>query len=262
MAEIEQPNPTPAAPVVTESAAPVVTESAAPVVVTPVPAAPAVPVEAPAPVVAPAAEPAPVVPEAPAAPAVEPEKSLLETFGEQAPPPAEPAPPFDYKYELPTTLTVDDTQRAELHSALDTFRTNPTEGAQALLDLHAAKMQEFADKTLENQVKAWNETRQTWRDAVKADEQLGGPGYQTTQAAIARMRDLFVPKAERAGFTEFLRVTGAGDHPAFLRMLHNVARRFDEAGPPPPNPQPPNDIGKAPKQGRSSLYDHPSSQKG
>jgi hypothetical protein len=88
-----------------------------------------------------------------------------------------------------------------------------------------------------------------------ADEELGGAGYNTTMGSIARMRDMFVPENRRDEFESFLSTTGAGDHPGFLRMMHNLARVFDEAPMPPPGPRPPADIGKPPGgKGLRSLY--------
>ena len=91
--------------------------------------------------------------------------------------------------------------------------------------------------------------------------------------AIARMRDMLVStakpgtdqyKADHQELEQFLRVTGAGDHPVFLKMLHNAARWFDEpqAKDLPDNPRPPPNNGRAPGRGRAALYDHPSSVKG
>ena len=137
----------------------------------------------------------------------------------------------------------------------------PMERAQKLLDLHTSALKDYAtayDKAAaEAQVRVFNETRAGWRKQIMADPQLGGSGYETASKAIARMRDMFVSRAEYGStawnadmkeFVDFLRSTGAGDHPAFHRMLHNVARVFDEPGMPPPNPKPPPDIGRNPNR--------------
>lgn len=261
-----------------------------------VPASPAAPVDA-APAAS-APEPAAVVapPAAPAQDAAKPEQakpeikaddkpklsteepSLLETFDKDkkvaetkdgkpveaksdAKPEDKPAelPPVEYKYTVPETLKVDDATKAELHTALDAFRANPAEGVQGLVDLHNKKMQDFANFTLQEQHRVFNETRAGWRKDWMADAEIGGSGYQTSMAAIARMRDLLVPEKERAAFDQFLRITGAGDHPMFGRLLHNAARYFDEpqASSIPTDIKPSKTNGRAPK---GSLYTHPSSQ--
>lgn len=193
--------------------------------------------------------------------------------------PAEPVYPaplaaIEYKYTLPETLKLDDALKTEMHAAFDAFRANPAEGVQGLIDLHNKVVTDLATQsatdTLRNQHKSFNDTRTQWNKDWAADEQIGGAGYQTSIRAIARMRDQFVsaelpgtPKheADRKSFEEFLRVTGAGDHPAFGRFLHNVARAFDEPALPPANPKPAPNNGAKPGSRRERMYDHPSSSK-
>ena len=245
----------------------------------------AAPEPAPAAVVEPAAAPAVEEPAAPAAPA--PEPTLLqkhdaeqaakepkpaeppaaapapaaEAKPAEAPAAAEPAPeapaapePVEYKYELPETITMDDATRGSFHTALDAFRADPAAGAQGLIDLHNQTMQQYADHLAQEQQRVWNETRKTWQTEVMADEQLGGAGFQTTMGAIARMRDLLVPESRRAAFDNFLSVTGAGDHPEFLRILHNAARIYDEAPMAPPGARPAPNAGQPQGRGLRSLY--------
>lgn len=185
----------------------------------------------------------------------------------------EPLVAVDYKYELPPTLKLDDALKGELHGALDAFRADPAQGVQPLIDLHNKVVSDLvtqhAETTLRDQHKSFNDTRTQWNKDWAADEQIGGAGYQTALRAVARMRDQFVsaelpgtPKydADRKSFEEFLRVTGAGDHPAFGRFLHNVARAFDEPALPPTNGKPAPSNGMKPGSRRERMYDHPSSK--
>jgi hypothetical protein len=190
--------------------------------------------------------------------------------------PAEAAKPepVAYEYKLPDTLKMDDALKAEVHTAFDNFRADPVKGAQALIDLHAKTMTEYATnlaaESLKNQFSVFNETCRNWEKQVLADPELGGAGHETAMGAVARARDLTISSAkpgtprytaERKEFDEFLRTTGAGSHPAFMRMLHNAARYIDEpqAGNQPLSDlKPPKGNGKAPG---SRMYDHPSSQK-
>ena len=189
--------------------------------------------------------------------------------------PAEPAAPaatIDFtKFKLPDALkdtTADNPRMVEFSGALQEALANPQDAGQKLLDLHAAAMTEYADQTLKNQIKAFNETRNGWAKDVMGDAQIGGAGHDTAMGAIARMRDMLVSTAQpgskeyaadHKALDTFLRVTGAGDHPVFLRMLHNAARYFDEPGLPPDNPQPPPDNGRQNGARKRILYDHPRS---
>lgn len=185
----------------------------------------------------------------------------------EAPPPAPVVPEkVEWKFELPETLKADEPTMQRFTGVLDELLT-PKEGetrvqaGQRLLELHNEKMTEYAQQLQRDQIKAFNDTRSEWQKQVLADERIGGAGHQTAMGAIARMRDLTISD-HKAGSTEyqkdvaefehFLRITGAGDHPAYLKQLHRFARFFDEPALPPPNPKPPANIGQNPN--RRGLY--------
>lgn len=215
------------------------------------PAADAKPADAKAEPVKPEGEkPAEAAADKPADPAAEPAK-----------PPVEP---LEYKYELPETLKLDDTQRGELHQAFDAYRADPS-NLQPLVDYHHARMQAYDEFKNREQYRIFNDTRKSWREEVMADPEIGGAGHHTAMQAIARMRDTFGSShpagtkehaADLAAFDGFLRATGAGDHPIFLKMMHRFAQFADEprmiTAEIKPAPQPK-------MKGGSPLYDHPNS---
>ena len=204
-------------------------------------------------------------PKAEVAPVVEPPKA--EVPAAEAPPPAPVEPvKVEWKFEAPDTITLSDQQKTQLASVLDEILT-PKEGetashaASRLLGLHAEAMAQTVQQLRQEQISVFNETRANWRKEVLADEQIGGAGHQTAMGAIARMRDLSISdhKPGTPGYVkdaqeyeQFLRVTGAGDHPAYIRQLHRFARFLDEPALPPPNPKPPADIGRNPQ--KRGLY--------
>ena len=190
-----------------------------------------------------------------AAPAQAAEGALQEAKpGEGNAPEAASLPPVAYEYALPETLKIDDALKGDIHKAFDAFRADPAKGAQSLVDLHERLRQQDAQNSLAEQYRIFNNTRREWVNEVLSDPQLGGSGHQTAMGAIARMRDQFVSEADRPAFEQFLRVTGAGDHPQFLKLLHNVSRFYDEPPLPPANPKPTPTNGLPPKRGMQSLY--------
>lgn len=204
-------------------------------------------------------------PAEPAKPSAHDEPTLLEQAGEKpvetpAPQPESvPQAPHYEPFALPDGLTADAAQM-DAYTALLGEHGVAQEAGQKLLDMHAGAMQRWADHLAEEQHRIWSETRAGWRNAVLSDEELGGSGHQTAMQAIARMRDLLVPEKHRQAFDDFLRVTGAGDHPAFLRLLHVAARHFDEPPPAPAGAMPTPDRGGAASGARRGvLYDHPRS---
>lgn len=236
----------------------------------PAPVATAAAVAAPETAPAPGAAPAAAETAAPAVVAHTDTATLLEGAGDK--PPAEddaaPAPevtaPPAVAYEpftLPEGLSVDK-DRMDSYTALLGAHGIKQEAGQALIEMHTAAMQQYAAGLLSDQHRAFADMRSAWREQVRGDAELGGAGHQTAMAAVARMRDLLVPAARRDAFNDFLRVTGAGDHPEFLRILHAASRLYDEPAVPPAPHRPPPNIGKPPRGGRAgAVYDHPTSQR-
>jgi hypothetical protein len=216
-----------------------------------------------APAEAPAAPEAKEPPTSPASP-----EAAASAEKEASPPEPPAATPPDYsKLKLPEGFTANDERMGKFTSLLDDAKTTPSERAQNLLNLAGDVMTEWATNAqkdmLVNQIKTFNATRSEWQKKIMADPVLGGAGYDTAMGVVARMRDLFVSSsdygsdgynADMKEFVDFLRVTGAGDHPAFHRFLHNVGRAFDEPAPPPPNFKPPADLGRKPKGSLRDLY--------
>lgn len=179
--------------------------------------------------------------------------------------------PITYEaFKLPEGIEPDKQKIGEYTEVLGKHRI-PQEIGQELLDLHTNSLKEYAEllgnRTLSDQHAAFDAVRADWRKQVMADEQIGGAGWDTAKGVIARTRDLFMSGSkpgtpeyakDSQAFNDFLRVTGAGDHPAFLKFIHNVGRRFDEPALPPANIKPSPNNGAAPRQrGLRNLYTAP-----
>lgn len=169
---------------------------------------------------------------------------------EEAAKPVEVAPVYELK--LPETIKAEPVAMSELTKLFGDSKVAP-ETAQKIVDIGTAAMTRYAAHLQSEQHRVFGETRANWVKEVLADPVLGGAGHKTAMGAVARMRDLFVPADKQTAFNDFLRVTGAGDHPAFLHLLHNAARFFDEPGLPPANAKPSPANGRAP--GRRGLRD-------
>lgn len=185
----------------------------------------------------------------------------------EEPPAVEPVDYFK-DVEIPEGLSLDDAQRDELAAALTELGTDRQKGMQTLLGMHVKAVSDAVQNVTKDQWKVFNDTKVGWRKQVQADPELGGAGYRTEMAKVAQVRDAFVSSAKPGTpayeqhmqeFKDFLRVTGAGDHPAFIRLLHNAFPALRRPDPPPPEPKPAPGNGKAPN-GKFSIYTHPSSQ--
>jgi hypothetical protein len=234
---------------------------------TPASAPPELPVEA-------IAEPVAEVPAAVASALHTDTPSLLETAGKpedkpkaeekpaEAPKPAEtPELPAYEAFKLPEGVPLDESRVEAFKELIGPHRIDQ-DTAQKLVDLHTEVLQQYRDGLLAQQHTAFADTRRGWVDKIKADPVLGGSGFNTALMAAARMRDLLVPEAHRAEFEDFMRMTGAGDHPALMRLLHTAARIFDEPTAPPIPARPVPDRGGSAKPSRgAAMYDHPSSRR-
>lgn len=162
-------------------------------------------------------------------------------------------------FKLPEGLPVDEKMVAQFSDLIGPHKLDQ-ETAQKLVDLHVGTMQEFQTALLAKQHSDFADMRKDWVKNIKQDEVLGGSGHLTALQAAARMRDLLVPEKYRAEFADMLRITGAGDHPALFRLLHNAARLFDEPAAPAMPARPVPDRGGSAKPTRAgAMYDHPSS---
>lgn len=165
----------------------------------------------------------------------------------EAKPPVSEAVDYFKDVTVPETVKIEDAQRGELNNAFDALRSGDTKGGvQKLLDLHNQTVNQIVEDLTRKQYETFTDTRKTWAAQIKADEELGGAGHETAMKVVARMRDMLVPERDRAEFNDFMRITGAGDHPAFARILYRAGRFFDEPAMAPPNPKPPANIGKPP----------------
>lgn len=185
--------------------------------------------------------------------------------------------PIDYFAEeggikLPETVSLTDEKRGEVIAAFDAFRADPVKGAQGLIDLFDKSVKDVVADIHAQQWSTFHETVDGWRAATMADPVLGGAGHDTAMFKVAVARDHLVSsakpgtpayEADMAEFHDFMRMTGAGNHRVFLRIMHNASKYVREAPPPPNDGIPPRDLGKKPGRGKiSDIYTHPTSNAG
>lgn len=182
---------------------------------------------------------------------------------------AAPTEPIVYDFKLPEFIKSDD-PAIGAYTELLREQNVPAEVGQKFLDMHADALKSYDAAKTQQQYDVFNQTKADWEKQAMADEEIGGSGHLTAMGAIARVRDLTVSSAapgsakynaDAAEFENFLAVTGAGSHPAFLRMLHNQARYIDEpqSSSVPSNITPPKGNGKPPGGFKETMYgDSPS----
>lgn len=211
--------------------------------------------------------------EKPAVEAKEGEKPAVEAKVEEAKPaevqpkPVEPEP-IKFEYKLPEGVVLPEAQQTELNEAFTNFARNPgsAEAQQKLVDFHQARLTEVADAATRFQHQTFSDVRDRWQNEIKNHPTLGGGNLAPALQAVAHVRDNFVslePRGSKAydaamaRFNEFTHYTGAGDHPAFLELMHNISTVLNEAS---------SDVTPDVKliqqqenNGRAPIYRHPTS---
>jgi hypothetical protein len=193
-----------------------------------------------------------------------PEEAAKPEVKAEAKPEAAPVEPIVYEdFTLPNGLKPDADKMEIYRGVLQEYHL-PQDAGQKMLDLHTTAMQSYADSLATEQHKVFGDMRAEWRQQIMADDILGGAGHQTAMKAVARARDALISSAKpgtpefashEKEFNDFLRITGAGDHPALIRMLHNAARKLDEPAPMGAQIKPPPNNGRAPgKAGLRQIY--------
>lgn len=100
---------------------------------------------------------------------------------------------------------------------------------QKLLDLHIGEQQKLIQNLERQQEATWRETRQGWVDQVRSDPDLGGNRLQATVQVCGQLIEQFGGTPEqKAELRQVLNLTGAGDHPALVRFIHNVGMALSE----------------------------------
>lgn len=239
-----EPTPAPAA------AAPALATPAvaAPVAAAPAPEAasretPAAPAEVAAPESASLLSEARPAPEAPSKDAT-PEKPVEEVKAPDASASAEASPPVAYEpWKLPEGVSLTEADVQPFNDILAATKA-PQEVGQQLIDLHLAEVTKVAERMAARQTEHWNETRRTWVDQVRADPEIGGNRLETVLNAAGAVIEQYGGTADQVKeLRQVLALTGAGDHPALVRLFNNLGKaRATEGRPvaamtPPPAPQ-------------------------
>lgn len=152
-------------------------------------------------------------------------KTLL-TEGEKEPPkPAEGAPEKYEDYKVPEGFTLDPVIKTQADAMFKSLGLNQ-EQAQSLVDFYTKQTSDAAQAPY----KAWNEMTAEWRTQAESHPDLKGklgPGQEINVRIGKFLAGL--PDAKLASdFKQLMDLTGAGNHPAFIRVLDHAARLLTE----------------------------------
>ena len=115
----------------------------------------------------------------------------------------------------------------ELGNSFLELMNNPPESraefANSVLELHTQILQQTADEYAQQ----WEATQEEWRTEVQKLPEIGGRNLESSLGEIAKVIDRYGDAEAR----EALAVTGAGNHPALVRLFYRMAKDLNEAPP-------------------------------
>ena len=143
--------------------------------------------------------------------------------------PAEPKPLTKADLVLPEGFTADDKTQDSFIEIANKYSFSK-EAVDALVKLQADVQKGLSEKGKSD----WETTQADWKKAAETDKDIGGAKLQPALANISKLIDQYGDDEFRA----VMDLTGAGNHPAFIRMLNKVASKVVQEGGPvsPGNP--------------------------
>lgn len=158
-------------------------------------------------------------------PTSSPEPSLLNK-DEPKTPEAPKAPDKYADFKLPDGVKLDGDALTAATTLFKEYNL-PQEAAQKMVDFHVEQLQKAADSP----IKAWTDMVKDWGEKTAADPEIG-PNIAKVKATIGSAYDKLIALAGEKGpamretvaeFKSVMDLTGAGNHPAFVKMLSALA---------------------------------------
>jgi hypothetical protein len=142
--------------------------------------------------------------------------------------------PEDYKLDLPEGMDATD-------DLLTKFLAGAAKGGMDNESVNAVlkELGPALQARLNAPIEAWRTLNKEWETAVRADPEFAGDKLGQTVGNVRSALELVGTPAEVSAFRDALDMTGAGNHPAIVRMLGRMAGRLVEGGasrPAPPVP--------------------------
>ena len=107
-----------------------------------------------------------------------------------------------------------------LKSAQELFKALnlPQDGAQRLVDFHLGQIRAATEASS----KAYDDMRAGWQTAAKADPEIG-PKMTQIKENVGRLYDAIGDAKLVGEFKQIMDLTGAGDNPAFIKVLNKLS---------------------------------------
>jgi hypothetical protein len=146
---------------------------------------------------------------------------------------AEPAPlPSFEAFKIPENVQLDNERIGSFTTILGEFE-NTTKAphaeiqnlGQKLVDFHISEVQNSVDRIQKAFADVWKKQTTDWLDQTRADPEIGGARHETALASAVEIINTYGGNEQQLGeLREFFNKTGVGNHPALVRLLHNISK--------------------------------------
>lgn len=137
---------------------------------------------------------------------------------------AKPGVPEKYEFKLPEGMELQEESAKQVDEMFREVGLTQEQG-QKFVDFYIEKLNE----AIEAPSKFYADMRKGWVNELKADKDIGGK-LPEVKVGIGRMLNSLGDKALVKSFNEAMDLTGAGDHPAFVKLFNKIAERLTEGG--------------------------------
>jgi len=120
-------------------------------------------------------------------------------------------------FTLPDGASVDEITMGEFKD-LAKEAGLPQEQAQKMVDLYSREVQKAQDASWN----LWKDTNAAWQGQVASDAEIGGAKQQEIETTILKGIQGVMNAAETAAVKDMFKVTGSGNHPEMIRLLHRL----------------------------------------
>jgi hypothetical protein len=128
--------------------------------------------------------------------------------------------------KLPEGVTIDENVGKSFAEILSKADLSPQERGQQLIDLHVKALQDVQTTFTEQAKTTWTEMNDKWRaETIALPEFKGNP-----EAEAGKVMQALVAVGADEKFFQAMDLTGAGNHPAVMQVLHRLTKPFIEGG--------------------------------
>lgn len=125
---------------------------------------------------------------------------------------------------LPEGATLVEEDAAALSALLNDDKLTGQERGQKLVDLYTSQIEKLTKAGQEAAVASWNEMNEQWRNEVRALPEFASD----LEGTLGATKQALVSLGAKPEFFAALDLTGAGNNPHILQMLHTLTKPYIE----------------------------------